>query len=100
MSPQFRATHRMLLRATVDHNYETVEIDIINGTFKRVSVKMSQTKIRVNKSILGENMTSGKPLGLDEIEAIASTFNEARVAAGYAALEFRTTEETKNGKLQ
>ena len=106
MSIRFIATHRMLIKATTEHEYDTVEIDINNGTFKKVSVKMTETKIRVNKSILGENLLSRKPLGLDEIENVAKAFNEARVAAGFTALEFRTTEEIKkekkkkNGKVQ
>lgn len=93
MSPQFQATHRMLLKATEEHNYEVIDININNGTFKKMSIKMNETKIRVNKSILGENLTSGKPLGLDEIEVVAKTFNEVRVAAGFNVIELRTTEE-------
>jgi hypothetical protein len=92
MSMKFQPTHRMLVKATTEHNYETVDIDINNGTFKRVSVKMTETKIRVNKSILGENLMSKKPLGLDEIENVAKLFNEARIAAGYDALNFRTEQ--------
>lgn len=98
MSMKFSPTHRMLIKATTEHEYDTVEIDINNGTFKKVSVKMTETKIRVNKSILGENLQSRKALGLDEIEGIAKTFNEARVAAGFNALEFRLTEEVKRDK--
>lgn len=101
MSLPFRPTHRMLVKATHEHNYEMIEIDLANGTFKRVSVSMTKTKIRVNKSFLGEDLTSRKPLGLDEVDAITKTFNEVRVAAGFSVLEFRTTEEiNKNGKLQ
>lgn len=93
---KFKATHRMLIKATTEHNYETVDIDIHNGTFKKTTVKMTETKIRVNKSILGENLITRKPIhNLDEIGMVAECFNTVRVAAGYAALNFRLTEEVK-----
>ena len=95
MSLTFKPTHRMLVRATTDHNYEVVDIDINHGTFKKCSVKIPDTKIRVNKSILGENLLTSKPLGLDELEGVASSFNEVRVAAGFPALSFRLTEEVE-----
>jgi len=91
----------MLIKATTEHNYETVDIDINNGTFKKSSVKMTETKIRVNKSILGEVLYMGGkpgPLGLDEVEVVAKAFNEVRTAAGFTALDFRTTEELPKKK--
>ena len=95
----FKPTHRMLVKATTEHNYEIVDIDIHNGTFKRSSVKMTETKIRVNKSILGENLITGKPVcNLNEIQMIAETFNVIRVKAGFKALELRVTEEPKKEK--
>jgi hypothetical protein len=92
----FRPTHRMLMKATEEHNYATIDIDVNNGTFKRTTVKMTETKIRVNKSILGEIINLGggtKPLGLDEIECVAERFNAARVAAGFSPLTFRTNAD-------
>jgi hypothetical protein len=95
-APKFKPTHRMLVKATTEHNYEAVDIDTNNGTFKKITVKMTETKIRVNKSILGENLITGKAISnLDEIKMIAEGFNAVRVAAGYVALNFRLTEEVK-----
>lgn len=103
MSSRFIATHRMLVKATEEHNYETIEINIDNGLFRKTATKMTETKIRVNKSILGEVFSIGgktKALGLDELDGVAKIFNEARVAAGYEVLEFRTTEEIKKKRVK
>lgn len=101
MSLKFKPTHRMLVRATENsYGYDTVDIDINNGTFKRTIVKASETKIRVNKSILGEILNPHKPLGLNEIDGVAKQFNEARVAAGYSALVFRTEDEDRTTALK
>lgn len=103
MSKLFSPTHRMLVRATEDHNYDMVEISVDSGLFRKVSIKMTETKIRVNKSILGEIFCIGgvtKPLGLDEIQVVAATFNEVRIAAGYESLVFRLTEEIKRVRKQ
>lgn len=100
-NPIFKPTHRMLVKAASGtHGYDVVEIDINHGTFKKKNVSQQETKIRVNKSILGEIIDLGgksKPLGLDEIQGVADTFNEARVKLGFAALVFRTdaSEEPK-----
>lgn len=97
-STRFSPTHRMLVKATEEHNYEAVEISILTGLFRKTAVKMTETKIRVNKSILGESIMVGgvtKALALDEVVIVANTFNEVRIAAGYEALAFRVTEEIK-----
>jgi len=91
----------MLVKATEEHNYEAVEISILTGLFRKTAVKMTETKIRVNKSILGESIMVGgvtKALALDEVVIVANTFNEVRIAAGYEALVFRVTEDIKKEK--
>lgn len=97
MSKRFSPTHRMLIKAIDDHSYEMVEINIVTGLYRKCNIKMTETKIRVNKSILGEVFTSSgtKALGLDEIEGVANAFNEARITIGYEAMSFRLTEEIK-----
>jgi hypothetical protein len=101
---KFVPTHRMVIKAASGtHGYDVVEIDIHNGTFKKKNVSQQETKIRVNKSILGEILNLGgksKPLGLDEIQGIADSFNEARVASGYQPLVFRTEDEDRKEAIK
>ena len=98
-NPKFFPTHRMLVKASEENfDYNTVEIDIINGTFKRTTVKANQTFIRVNKSILGEILNPHRPLGLDEVDVVSKQFNEVRVATGFSALNFRVTEDVAQAR--
>jgi hypothetical protein len=71
--------------------------------FQKKNVSQQETKIRVKKSILGEILNLGsksKPLGLDKLKGIADSFNEARTAAGYQPLVFRTEDEDRKEAIK
>lgn len=93
---EYNRTHRMLLKSTEeDFKYYTTEIDINSGTFKKVTVKSSDTTIRVKNEVFGEAIVLGKlqSLTIKDIEQIESKFNKVRAAKEWHPVEFRKNKE-------
>lgn len=92
----FKPTHRVLIKATdTNHSYETVTIDVNNGTFYRKgSVKQNETKIRVNQGILAEKIGfENVALNKEEAQVLAEQFNAKRAELGFDAIEFHRLED-------
>lgn len=92
----FKRTHRVVKKASSDnHTYETVELDINSGLFKKSEVDSSDTFIRVNSGIFGEEFNKGKTYKLTgpQVKELETQFNAVRAERDWAPVEFRTTKE-------
>jgi len=78
-----------------NHTYETVELDINSGLFKKSEVDSSDTFIRVNSDIFGEEFNKGKTYKLTgpQVKELETQFNAVRAERDWAPVEFRTTKE-------
>lgn len=97
----FNKTHRMLIKATEEgYNYETVDIDINSGLFKKTTVASKDTKIRVNSEIYGEYFTVGgsHPCTIEDVIRIEKLFNNVRSSFDWKPVEFRKGNENEQKK--
>ena len=95
----FRKTHRLLVKSTeTDYKYNTVEIDINTGLYRRTEVDSKSTVIRVNSEIYGEQIgySQNVPLSIEDIELLEAKFNSVREEKGWNTLEFRKSREVQD----
>ena len=93
---KFNATHRVLIKANQSgHSYNTVIIDVNNGTFKKDDdVNANDTKIRILKGIHAEKLCYNgendynQPLKDTTAIRVIEEFNIKRNELGFEPLEF------------
>lgn len=86
---------RLLVDANSEHGYNVLEIteNGLSQHFKKTSVKMRDTKIRINQGIFGEDLKSHTVLNEEEIKNHVEVFNETRGLSGLKG-SFKIVEES------
>lgn len=100
---KFNRTHRVLIKATEgNHGYDTYEIDINSGLFRKVTVKSNLTKIRVKQQIFGEYFYDGSKTAecsIDDIKRIEKLFNNVRKSLEWPEMTFRKEVKEENENM-